>query len=141
MDQTFCLDSTLPPPEGFRPLREAATMFLKVFPNRIVRLGQAPWDPSSYTSTAGSFIMGEIPVYGWNACSRSFEEVITSNMYFLTENLPRAEHCVWPTAPNGTYTDLAVKIVEFDAFLQKEKERDKTYSYPLVLGPGTFDDD
>jgi len=116
-------------------------MFLKVFPNRIVRLGQAPWDPSSYTSAAGSFITGEIPAYGRNACSRNFEQIVTSNMYFLSEELTRAEHCVWPTAPNGTYTDLAVEIVEFDAFLQQEKERDKTYSYPLVLRPGTFDDD
>lgn len=80
----------------------------------------APWKPNDYVGSAGSLISQEMPVCGQNAHSHLFEQILTSNMYVFSEDLTRAEHCVWPTAPGGTYTELAVKIDEFESYLRKE---------------------
>ena len=60
-------------------------MFLKAFPNRILRLGQAPWKPHDYVGSAGSLISREMPVYGQNAHSHLFLQILTSNMYVFSE--------------------------------------------------------
>ena len=141
MDSDACPAPANSLPDGYRSLWEAAKLFLKVFPHRIVRLEQRSWKPIDYVSSAAGFISREIAIYGWNACSRVFEPIVTSDMYVFSEDLMRAEHCVWPTASDGTYTDLAVNTAELDAYLQKEIEWKRTRSYPVMLRPGTFDDD
>lgn len=106
-------------PEGYRSLREAAMMFLKAFPNRDLR--QAPLgQPMDGVGSAGQRLAREIPVYGRNTCSQAFEPLLTNTPYVFSEDLMRAEHAVWPTAPGGTYIDPAVKVEEFNAYLRKE---------------------
>lgn len=70
--------------------------------------------------SAGSAIARELPLYGRNTCSHVFEPILPSHKYVLSEDLTRAEHRVWPKAPGGAYTELAVNAAEFDTYLRKE---------------------
>lgn len=126
-------------------------MFLRALPDLIVCLqveaeasepaNDRPPRPC-HCPSAARYIADGIPLYGRNVCSKVFGPIPTSNMYVFTEDLARAEHCVWPKAAEGTYTDLAVRIDEFTAFLQKEiDQHERTRNQPIVLRPGIFDDD
>ena len=118
MDQASCPAPLSALPEGYRSLLEADTLFRRALPNLIVCLeanadATEPADDrptrSSHCPSAARYIAEGIPLYGRNVCSNIFGPILTSNMYFFTEDLTRAEHCVWPRAADGTYTDLAVR--------------------------------
>ncbi len=96
-------------------------MFLKAFPNRIASMNVSPTDPlRDEVGSAGMVVARELPLYGRNASSKIFEPIRPIHMFVLSEDLTRAEHKMWPTAPGGTYTDLAVQVDEFNSYLRKE---------------------
>ncbi len=108
-------------PGVYRSLGHAAAMFVKAFPNRIASMNVSPTGPlRDEVGSAGMVVARELPLYGRNASSNVFEPIRPINMFVLSEDLTRAEHRMWPTAPGGTYTDLAVKVDEFNTYLHKE---------------------